>query len=207
MGADIYRHASNREADAIDQAEGFVEEYIAIRAVTPGIVSLILSDRYVDVVDENVDIAIRLTSNPIDSFVARRLAKLEYVVCASPAYLASNAPISTLGDLASHNCMVNGLAREAIWRFVRGGEVIDVRVTGRFSVNSSESLRRAVLDGVGIGLLPTFAIASEIHHRRQFRQPRPRNLFANEIQYAENARVCRLPDVEIHPGNGSLAAR
>lgn len=125
-------------------------------------VTLTLSDRYVDVVEEGIDVAIRLTSNPVDSFVARRLAKLDYVVCATPAYLASHPPIVTLGDLAAHNCMVNGVTREDTWSFARDGEVIDVRVSGRFSVNSSESLRRAVLDGVGIGLLPTFAIASDL---------------------------------------------
>jgi DNA-binding transcriptional LysR family regulator len=125
-------------------------------------VTLTLSDRYVDVVDEGFDIAIRLTSKPIDSFVARRLAAIEYVLCATPAYLASHTPIATLGDLAAHDCLVNGQTRDAVWRFVRDGEVTDVRVTGRFAVNSSESLRRAVLDGVGVGLLPTFAIAEDL---------------------------------------------
>ncbi|WP_426102802.1 LysR family transcriptional regulator [Massilia sp. TSP1-1-2] len=125
-------------------------------------VALTLSDRYVDIVEEGFDVAIRLTSTPIDSFVARRLAPIAYVVCASPAYLASHASVATLADLASHNCMVNGLARDAIWRFARDGQVSDVKVTGRFAVNSSESLRRAVLDGIGIGLLPTFAIADDL---------------------------------------------
>ena len=125
-------------------------------------VALTLSDRYVDIVEEGFDIAIRLTSKPIDSFVARRLAAIDYVVCATPAYLASHLPIATPGDLATHNCMLNGVAREATWRFVRDGDMSDVRVTGRFAVNSSESLRRAVLDGIGIGLLPTFAIADDL---------------------------------------------
>jgi DNA-binding transcriptional LysR family regulator len=125
-------------------------------------VELTLSDRYIDLVDEGFDIAIRLTSKPIDSFVARRLASITYVVCATPAYLASHAPLATLDDLAAHNCMQNGASRDASWRFLRDGEVRDVRVTGRFAVNSSESLRRAVLDGVGIGLLPTFAIADDL---------------------------------------------
>ncbi|MEB0140732.1 MULTISPECIES: LysR family transcriptional regulator [unclassified Undibacterium] len=125
-------------------------------------VALTLIDRYVDVVEEGFDIAIRLTEKPIDSFVARRLAGLDYVLCASPDYLRSHTPISTLEDLAAHNCMVNSLTREASWRFSRDGESREIRVTGRFSVNSSESLRRAVLDGIGIGLLPTYAIAEDL---------------------------------------------
>lgn len=129
-------------------------------------VALTLSDRYVDVVEEGFDIAIRLTSNPVDSFVARRLAGLDYVLCATPDYLRSHPPISTLGDLGAHNCMINGLTRGAIWRFLRDGEVTEMRVAGRFSVNSSESLRRAVLDSVGIGSLPTFSIAEDLRAGR-----------------------------------------
>ena len=125
-------------------------------------VTLSLSDRYVDIVEEGFDIAIRLTSTPVDSFIARRLAKLDYVLCATPGYSSSHSPIATLGDLAAHNCLINGLAREASWRFIRDGEVTEVRVSGRFSVNSSESVRQAVMEGVGIGLLPTFSIADDL---------------------------------------------
>jgi DNA-binding transcriptional LysR family regulator len=129
-------------------------------------VALTLSDRYVDLVDEGFDIAIRLTSRPIDSFVARRLAAIEYVVCATPAYLRAHPPIATPHDLAAHSCIVNGDARQATWRFVRDAASLEVRVTGRFAVNSSESLRRAVLDDVGIGLLPVFAVADDLRAGR-----------------------------------------
>ncbi len=125
-------------------------------------VSLTLSDRYVDLVDEGFDIAIRLTSQPIDSFVARRLAAIDYVVCATPAYLRAHPPIAAPDDLAQHNCMINGKSRDAVWRFVRDSATSDVRVVGRYTVNSSESLRAAVLEGIGIGLLPTFAIAEDL---------------------------------------------
>jgi DNA-binding transcriptional LysR family regulator len=125
-------------------------------------VALSLSDRYVDVVEEGFDVAIRLTSTPVDSLVARRLAALDYVVCATPVYLAAQAPIVTPADLAAHNCMVNGQGLEDTWRFTREDESCDVRVTGRLAVNSSESLRQAVLQGIGVGLLPTYAIAADL---------------------------------------------
>ncbi|WLH68707.1 LysR family transcriptional regulator [Pseudomonas sp. FP2309] len=125
-------------------------------------VTLSLSDRYVDIVEEGFDIAIRLTSTPVDSFVARRLAGLDYVLCATPSYLSSHPPITTLGDLAAHNCLINGLARNVTWRFLRDGEKTEVHVAGRFCVNSSESVRQAALAGVGIGLLPTFSIAEDL---------------------------------------------
>lgn len=132
-------------------------------AIYPDVsVVLTLSDRYVDVVEDGYDIAIRLTSKPVESFVARRLAPIAYVLCATPAYLRAHAPIAAPGDLAAHNCVVNGLARDTIWRFWRGDQAIDVPVTGRLAVNSSESVRRAVLDGVGVGVLPTYAIADDL---------------------------------------------
>lgn len=125
-------------------------------------VTLTLSDRYVDLVDEGFDIAIRLTSKPIDTVVARRLATIDYVVCAAPAYLRAHPPIAAPDDLAQHDCMLNGASREAVWRFSRAGTASEVRVAGRYTVNSSESLRAAVLEGAGVGLLPTFAIAEDL---------------------------------------------
>lgn len=129
-------------------------------------VTLTLSDRSVDVVEEGFDIAIRLTSTPIDSVVARRLASFAYVVCATPAYLRGHPKIAAPADLAAHNCVINGAAREANWRFARAGAVTDVPVTGRLAVNGSESCRAAVLEGAGVGLLATFAIGDDLQAGR-----------------------------------------
>lgn len=125
-------------------------------------VTLVLSDRYVDLVDEGFDIAIRLTSKPIDTFVARKLAGIDYVVCATPAYLACHEAIGAPADLVHHNCLINGAARETVWRFACEGQQHDVAVHGRYAVNSSESLRAAVLEGIGIGVLPTFAVQEDL---------------------------------------------
>ncbi len=129
-------------------------------------VALTLSDRYLDVVDEGFDIAIRLTSKPVESLVARRLASIDYVVCAAPSYLASHGPVVKPVDLGAHHCLTGGPARETTWRFEKERDVTEVVVTGRFTVNSSESLRCGVLDGVGIAVLPTFAIADDIRAGR-----------------------------------------
>lgn len=147
-------------------------------------VSLTLSDRSVDVVEEGFDMAIRLTSKPIDSFVARRLAGIEYVVCATPDYVRSHPPVATPADLGAHNCVINGATREASWRFMRDGETADVPVHGRLAVNGSESTRVAVLDGVGIGLLATFAIADDLRAGRLtalLPQYTPEGVFGNSI--------------------------
>ncbi len=147
-------------------------------------IALTLSDRYVDLVDEGIDIAIRLTSKPPDSMVARRLADIEYVVCASPAYLAARAPVAELADLAAHNCLINGYQPDAPWRFTRDGAAFEIAVQGSFIVNSSESLRVAVLDGVGIGLLPTYAVGADLRAGSLLPllgQYRPEGAFGNSV--------------------------
>jgi DNA-binding transcriptional LysR family regulator len=143
-----------------------INEFLAIY---PDIrVSLVLSDRYVDVVDEGFDIAIRLTSKPIESFVARRLSSIKYVVCATPDYLRTHPPIIGVEDLASHNCFLNGSghAQNVSWKFTKDGKEFSVKVDGRFTVNSSESMRIAVLGGGGVSLLPTFAVSDDLNAGR-----------------------------------------
>jgi DNA-binding transcriptional LysR family regulator len=135
---------------------GFLQDYPDIR------VSLVLSDRYVDLVEEGFDVAVRLTSRPVESYVARRLAGIGYAVCATPAYLASHPPIALPADLAAHNCVLNGTAPESTWTFTRDGANTVVPVQGRLTVNSSESVRVAVLDGLGVGLLPLFAVTEDV---------------------------------------------
>jgi DNA-binding transcriptional LysR family regulator len=147
-------------------------------------VTLTLSDRSVDVVEEGFDIAVRLTSTPIDSVVARRLASFDYVVCATPVYLRGHAAIDTPADLAAHNCVINGAARDATWRLVRDGAVTEVAVSGRLAVNGSESCRAAVLDGAGVGLLATFAIGDDLQAGRLeavLPQYTPEGAFGNSI--------------------------
>lgn len=130
-------------------------------------VKLDLRDRYVDVVDEAVDVAIRLTSKPMESFVARRLTELNYVVCATPAYLAAHPPIRAVEDLASHNCLSYEQRTDGdVWHFEHTERQLSVRVQGNLTVNSSESLREAVHEGIGIALLPTFAVGDDLQAGR-----------------------------------------
>lgn len=128
--------------------------------------SLVLNDRYVDVVEEGFDVAVRLTSHPVESHVARRLASITYAACATPAYLAAHAPVAAPADLLAHDCILHPLAPNAAWTFARDGTQTVVPVRGRLAVNSSESVRDVVLDGGGIGLLPLYGIASDLQAGR-----------------------------------------
>ncbi len=115
---------------------------------------LAFSDRYVDLVGEGFDLAVRIGHLADSSLIARRLAATRMVVCASPAYLDSRSAVRTPSDLLEHECLlyaqqVGGVA----WRFA-GGETLNVR--GRLRSDSGDALLQAALRGCGIAQLPDF---------------------------------------------------
>jgi DNA-binding transcriptional LysR family regulator len=133
-----------------------------------------LNDRYVDLAEEGFDVVLRLTSRPSDGLVARRLAAIRYVLCAAPAYLDAHGAPAAVEDIAGHRCLRFGHQQSADrWRFrhAEAGEV-DVQTRGvlRFesglTANSSESLRIAALAGMGLAILPTYAIGPDLRTGR-----------------------------------------
>jgi DNA-binding transcriptional LysR family regulator len=123
-------------------------------------VDLVLSDAVVDVVEEGFDLAIRVAARPESALVARLLAPSRHVVCAAPDYFARRGTPQTPGDLRDHNCLVySSLPTPRLWRF-RGGKT--VRVNGSFAANHGESLQRAVVDGLGVGYMPTFIVGRDV---------------------------------------------
>lgn len=123
-----------------------------------------LSDRFVDLVDEGVDVAVRIGSLTDSSLVARRLASIRRVLCASPDYLARRGVPQTPDDLKSHDCLSNtniNITRE--WRFVHpDGKPWPIEVKGRMSANSGDMLRVAALHGHGFVHLPTFIVGDDL---------------------------------------------
>ena len=86
------------------------------------------------------------------------------MVCASPAYFASRGTPRLPEDLRHHNCLVYScLPTPRLWRFRRGRSV---RVSGNFAVNHGETLRRAVVDGMGVGYMPTFIAGPDLAEGR-----------------------------------------
>ncbi len=120
-------------------------------------VDLELNDRFVDLVDEGYDLAIRIGRLRDSSLIARRLAPARAVVCASPAYLERHGTPQTPEDLSNHRCLIyTNLPTPEIWHFKVDGEVRGVRVSGPMRGNNGDLLRDAAIAGVGIVLSPTF---------------------------------------------------
>lgn len=125
----------------------------------PGIrFDLDFSDRQIDLMQEGIDLAIRIADLADSSFIARRLVPIRHVLCASPAYLARAGTPRGAADLEHHVCLAySNQASPGLWRF-RGPDGMpgSVRVPPRLFANSGDFLLRAGLAGEGLLLLPTF---------------------------------------------------
>lgn len=133
-------------------------------------VHFLVQDRPVDALREGVDLVVRLTDDPPPGMVARALCPVQQWVVASPAYLAAHPPVHTPDDLMAHSCIALGeQERDGRWRFVRGEEVVEVPVTGRYMVNHSEMRLAAVEAGLGIGCMPDFGARAAIAEGRVVR--------------------------------------
>jgi DNA-binding transcriptional LysR family regulator len=131
-------------------------------------VTLSMNDRVIDLVDEGVDVAIRITWRLAGAgLVARKLGSDRTVLCASPAYLARRGTPASPEDLVHHDCLLYSLLKEsAEWRFRVGRRSVGVRVEARFSAASGAVLRSAALAGMGLAVLPRFMVAADLHAGR-----------------------------------------
>lgn len=124
---------------------------------------LVLNDRLVKVDEEGFDLAIRLTDAPPENLVARKLATIKRVICASPAYLEKMGTPSHPGELVRHACFAYSHASTlSEWRLLgpRGIETFPVR--GKFQINHVEAIQTAVLQHAGIAILPDYLCSEEL---------------------------------------------
>ncbi|MEJ2346268.1 MAG: LysR family transcriptional regulator [Gammaproteobacteria bacterium] len=122
------------------------------------------NDRQVDLVQEGVDVAIRIARLSDSSLVARRLAAVRQVVCASPAYLERHGSPRTPDELARHACLVySNLADPESWTYLDAdGQAQRVKVPVRLQANNGDFLRAAAVAGLGLVMGPTFILYQEL---------------------------------------------
>lgn len=125
------------------------------------------SDRMVNLVEEGFDVAVRIGHLTDSSLVARRLAAVRMVTCASPDYLAGAGMPKALEDLAAHEAILDTNGRDAtLWRFGPMEDARDVRVHGRLRFNGAEACVAAAAAGFGIVRTPAFAAAEDLRAGR-----------------------------------------
>lgn len=136
-----------------------------LRARYPRLVlDLRLSDEAARLVDESIDVAIRIGRiEPDSTLVARRLGSHRRLLCASPAYLASRGMPILPPDLAHHDCLQ--LAERRVWRMRRlegEGEAEEISIDAVLQANSAELLRQAALAGLGVAMLAHWLVRDDV---------------------------------------------
>jgi DNA-binding transcriptional LysR family regulator len=122
------------------------------------------NDREVDLIQEGFDLAIRIAKLPDSSLIARRLAPIRTVLCASPTYLERMGTPQTPEDLIDHQCLVYSLIHDfEHWHLTDGkGRLMKTKIRPYMKATSGEFLRGAAVKGQGIVFTPTFIVYKEI---------------------------------------------
>ncbi|WP_323064943.1 LysR family transcriptional regulator [Aeromonas jandaei] len=134
---------------------GAANDYLAQYPGTA--IDILLLDRTVNLVEERIDLAVRITNDLDPNLVARRLGTCHSVVCASPAYLANHPAPQKVQDLALHNCLTYTYFGKSLWEFNGPTGPESVPVSGNLSANISNLLLEATLGGAGISLQPRYS--------------------------------------------------
>jgi DNA-binding transcriptional LysR family regulator len=137
----------------------------------PGLhVDLALNDRVVDLVEEGFDLAIRVGPSVDPGLVARKIASMRIVVCASPAYLKKYGTPADPESLVLHNCMTYAYSRlENRWPFRHKATERNVDVAGSLRVNNGNVLVSAAAEGLGIIRQPAFLVAEALSKKTLIR--------------------------------------
>jgi DNA-binding transcriptional LysR family regulator len=131
-------------------------------------VQLMLENRLIDLVEERVDLAIRMSAPEDSSLVMRRIASIPIVVCASPGYLERHGTPREPSELGSHRCLIYTVPPRAHqWPFIdEKGDHYTVHVQGPFELNDDHALRQLAFDGLGLIRMPRLFLNDAIEEGR-----------------------------------------
>lgn len=137
----------------------------------PGLkVELVVGDRLGDMIDERLDLAMRVGEIKDASLVARRSGTAVRVVAAAPSYIKRHGEPSSPADLANHTCIVHGVGPNSdVWTFVTPDGSKDFRVSGGFLANDVRAVHLAARTGYGIAYLALFEVADDLRNGRLVR--------------------------------------
>lgn len=128
---------------------------------------IVLSDKLIDLAEDGFDVALRVTAHPPPNAVARVLAPVHFIVCASPEYLQQQATPQQPMDLVAHRCLgFYAPSHEKGWRLSSAAGPVQVPVNSVLRINSVEALRQLALRGEGIALVPGYAVAEDLREQR-----------------------------------------
>jgi DNA-binding transcriptional LysR family regulator len=187
---------------------------------------VVTSDRFVDLVEEGFDLAIRIGQVGSDQLVARKLGTMHLVMCAAPSYLKRRGTPRSAADLAQHDLLTYAYSRTPrVWALRdAAGATIDVKAGGSLHANSGEMLVAAAVAGLGIVLETDFHVAGALADGRLVRvlpqyeggsgdiwavYPSRRHLSAKVRLFVEHvaAEFAGAPSSSVPPARGTSRAR
>ncbi|HVI15368.1 MAG TPA: LysR family transcriptional regulator [Pseudolabrys sp.] len=141
---------------------------LAFLAAYPEVnVRVVLFDHVIDLVENHVDVAVRIGHLPDSGLVAARIGEIHWVICASPAYLSTRGTPVAPDDLAQHDCIgFEGLQMVRTWPFGRGTNAKTVAIRPRFAANTADAIIEAAIAGIGIARLTSYQAAGAIREGR-----------------------------------------
>ena len=132
-------------------------------------IELNLQDRMLDIDQAQIDLALRMSSHATPDWVWVPLARLDWVICATPAYLTAHSTPTTPNDLAGHACMNYwSMQSDDAWSLQKGDTEVRLPVRNRYRANNPEAVLDATLAGLGVALLPRYCCERELGEGRLF---------------------------------------
>lgn len=126
-------------------------------------VRMVLTDRVMHLLEENVDVAVRIGELPDSRFIATRIGTTRRVVCASPVYFADHGMPMSPQELTAHACIsLEQIASRQIWTFMTGKSAVEVPVHSRLAVSIAEAAIDAAAAGVGLTRVLSYQIADAV---------------------------------------------
>lgn len=155
-------------------------------------VRMVLTDRVVHLLEDHVDVAVRISELPDSSFIAARIGTVRRVVCASPGYLAEHGTPTSPSELAAHTCITHEqVTSRQVWTFMAGKSEIAVPIRSRLAVSTAEAAIDAAVAGVGLTRVLSYQMANAMR--------------AGGLKIVLDAfESAPLPISLVHPGQGIL---
>ncbi|MCZ4281007.1 LysR family transcriptional regulator [Kiloniella laminariae] len=152
------------EGIVVDCANDFLKQHPEIT------IDLSLEERTVDIVQEGIDVAIRLGNLNDSSLIARKIARYKYLLCASPSYLEARGTPTHPDQLKAHDCIVGStISQTNQWEFIVSGQKVLQTIKPRARVNAAEAIRKMALENHGIGMCLISTVQDDLANGRLVR--------------------------------------
>lgn len=127
-------------------------------------IELFLTDTYLNLVEERIDVAIRLGTLQDSAYIAKRVRDMIFHVCASPDYLQRCGKPETITEIENYECLLFPRGSRLDWRFKhnKDGQVTQVTINGKYLITNSRAIKECTIAGMGLALLPDWLVDTDI---------------------------------------------